>query len=154
MKISRFLKTIFLIDFANGLIIAIKEIFKKKKTINYPFEKGKLSPRARGEHALRRYPNGEEDVDLELGEQGAVGGPADIRGVGCLGVRPAVPDGEARPAFRGRQVKVVPFFPFSPTGGNPAAPTPPTRTPRPLPTSPRGQPSSRRLSAPAPAAAL
>ena len=60
MKISRFLKTIFLIDFANGLIIALKEIFKKKKTINYPFEKGKLSPRARGEHALRRYPNGEE----------------------------------------------------------------------------------------------
>ena len=60
MKISRFLKTIFLIDFASGLIIALKETFKKKKTINYPFEKGKLSPRARGEHALRRYPNGEE----------------------------------------------------------------------------------------------
>jgi formate hydrogenlyase subunit 6/NADH:ubiquinone oxidoreductase subunit I len=29
-------------------------------TINYPFEKGVLSPRFRGEHALRRYPNGEE----------------------------------------------------------------------------------------------
>lgn len=29
-------------------------------TINYPFEKGTLSPRFRGEHALRRYPNGEE----------------------------------------------------------------------------------------------
>ncbi|KAL8238198.1 hypothetical protein R6Q59_019279, partial [Mikania micrantha] len=28
--------------------------------INYPFEKGPLSPRFRGEHALRRYPTGEE----------------------------------------------------------------------------------------------
>ena len=49
-----------MIDFATGLIIAIKEIFKPKKTINYPHEKGSLSPRTRGEHALRRYPNGEE----------------------------------------------------------------------------------------------
>ena len=47
-------------DFAGGLIIAIRELFKSKKTINYPFEKGKISPRFRGEHALRRYPNGEE----------------------------------------------------------------------------------------------
>jgi len=47
-------------DFVRGLIIAIKELFKPKKTINYPFEKGKISPRFRGEHALRRYPNGEE----------------------------------------------------------------------------------------------
>ena len=47
-------------DFISGLFIAIKELFKSKKTINYPFEKGKISPRYRGEHALRRYPNGEE----------------------------------------------------------------------------------------------
>ena len=60
MKITRFLKTILMTDFIGGLIIAIKEIFKSKKTINYPFEKGKISPRYRGEHALRRYPNGEE----------------------------------------------------------------------------------------------
>ena len=60
MKLSRFLKTIFMTDFVGGLIIAIKEVFKSKKTINYPFEKGKISPRFRGEHALRRYPNGEE----------------------------------------------------------------------------------------------
>ena len=60
MKLSRILKTIFLVDFLSGLNIAIKEIFKSKKTINYPFEKGKISPRFRGEHALRRYPNGEE----------------------------------------------------------------------------------------------
>ena len=41
-------------------MIAIKEIFKQKKTINYPHEKGAISRRTRGEHAWRRYPNGEE----------------------------------------------------------------------------------------------
>lgn len=60
MKLNRIIKTIFLLDFVKALAIAIKEIFKSKKTINYPFEKGKISPRFRGEHALRRYPNGEE----------------------------------------------------------------------------------------------
>ncbi len=60
MKLNRFLKIIFLSEFVKAIVIAIKEIFKKKKTINYPFEKGKISPRFRGEHALRRYPNGEE----------------------------------------------------------------------------------------------
>ena len=60
MKISRIFKIIFLVDFLSALFIAFKQIFKSKKTINYPFEKGKISPRFRGEHALRRYPNGEE----------------------------------------------------------------------------------------------
>ena len=60
MKIIRFLKTIFLIEFVVALSIAIKEMFKPKKTINYPHEKGTLSPRFIGEHALRRYPSGEE----------------------------------------------------------------------------------------------
>ena len=60
MNLNRILKTIFLADFFMAFILATKQIFKSKKTINYPFEKGKLSPRFRGEHALRRYPNGEE----------------------------------------------------------------------------------------------
>ena len=60
MKFDRIIKTIFLVEFLRALAIAIKEIFKSKKTINYPFEKGKISPRFRGQHALRRYPNGEE----------------------------------------------------------------------------------------------
>jgi NADH-quinone oxidoreductase subunit I len=60
MNISRFLKTIFLLEFASGLLMATREIFRPKKTINYPYEKGSLSPRFRGEHALRRYPSGEE----------------------------------------------------------------------------------------------
>ena len=35
-------------------------MFKKRVTINYPYQKGPISSRFRGEHALRRYPNGEE----------------------------------------------------------------------------------------------
>ena len=60
MTLVRILKTILLFEFVKGLIMAIKEMFKKSKTVNYPFEKGPISPRMRGEHALRRYPNGEE----------------------------------------------------------------------------------------------
>ena len=60
MKLNRFLKTIFLTEFFLAIVKATREIFRPKKTINYPFEKGKISPRYRGEHALRRYPNGEE----------------------------------------------------------------------------------------------
>ena len=60
MSLSRLLKTIFLVEFIVGLYLAIKELFNKSKTINYPFEKGSISPRMRGEHALRRYPSGEE----------------------------------------------------------------------------------------------
>ncbi|KAK0149420.1 NADH dehydrogenase [ubiquinone] iron-sulfur protein 8, mitochondrial [Merluccius polli] len=43
-----------------GLAMTLSYLFREPATINYPFEKGPLSPRFRGEHALRRYPNGEE----------------------------------------------------------------------------------------------
>lgn len=43
-----------------GHALTLKYFFMKKVTINYPYEKGPISPRFRGEHALRRYPNGEE----------------------------------------------------------------------------------------------
>jgi len=52
---SLFLKEIFI-----GHALTLKYFFKPKVTINYPYEKGPLSPRFRGEHALRRYANGEE----------------------------------------------------------------------------------------------
>ena len=68
MKLNRFFKIIFLSEFLNSIGIAILEIFKKKKTINYPFEKGSISPRFRGEHALRRYPNGGECIACKLCE--------------------------------------------------------------------------------------
>ena len=40
--------------------LAMHYFFRAKSTLNYPYEKGPISPRFRGEHALRRYPNGEE----------------------------------------------------------------------------------------------
>ena len=43
-----------------GFGVTLAHFFKEPATINYPFEKGPLSPRFRGEHALRRYPSGEE----------------------------------------------------------------------------------------------
>ena len=42
------------------MALTLKYFFKKKVTINYPYEKNPISPRFRGEHALRRYPNGKE----------------------------------------------------------------------------------------------
>ena len=47
-------------DFIGGFRLGLSYFFKPRPTLNYPHEKGPLSPRFRGEHALRRYPNGEE----------------------------------------------------------------------------------------------
>ena len=54
------LKYFLLIDISKGLYLTFRRIFKPSVTINYPYEKAPLSPRFRGEHALRRYPSGEE----------------------------------------------------------------------------------------------
>lgn len=51
---------LFLKEFVLSFFLCMRYFFKAKATINYPFEKGSVSPRFRGEHALRRYPNGEE----------------------------------------------------------------------------------------------
>ncbi|XP_025091294.1 NADH-ubiquinone oxidoreductase subunit 8-like [Pomacea canaliculata] len=53
-------QTVFWTELLKGLSITLGYLFKEPATINYPFEKGPLSPRFRGEHALRRYPSGEE----------------------------------------------------------------------------------------------
>ena len=53
-------RSMFLGEIVKGMALTFKYMFKPRMTINYPFEKGPLSPRFRGEHALRRYPNGEE----------------------------------------------------------------------------------------------
>jgi len=53
-------KSLLLKEFLAAFWLTIKYMFRPKVTINYPYEKGPLSPRFRGEHALRRYPNGEE----------------------------------------------------------------------------------------------
>jgi NADH-quinone oxidoreductase subunit I len=53
-------RTIFLWEFVKSFWVSMRYFFGAKATLNYPFEKGALSPRFRGEHALRRYPSGEE----------------------------------------------------------------------------------------------
>ena len=58
--LDRGARSLFLGEFVSSFILAMKYFFKPKATLNYPYEKGALSPRFRGEHALRRYPNGEE----------------------------------------------------------------------------------------------
>src|SRR5262249_46844415 len=60
MRLDQAARSLFLREFVLGLLLGMRYFFKRKPTLNYPFEKGPLSPRFRGEHALRRYPNGEE----------------------------------------------------------------------------------------------
>ena len=55
-----FLRAVLLVEIVGGLWLTLKYFFKPKVTLNYPYEKGPISPRFRGEHVLRRYPNGEE----------------------------------------------------------------------------------------------
>jgi NADH-quinone oxidoreductase subunit I len=50
----------FLVDAIGAIGLSLKYMARPKATINYPFERNPMSPRFRGEHALRRYPNGEE----------------------------------------------------------------------------------------------
>ena len=54
------IRAFLLFEIIKGLCLTLRYMFRSKVTINYPHEKGPLSPRFRGEHALRRYPNGEE----------------------------------------------------------------------------------------------
>ena len=59
-NIRYFFKYLLWLDFLKAFGLAFKYFLKKKATINYPYEKGRISSRFRGEHALRRYANGEE----------------------------------------------------------------------------------------------
>ncbi|OGT38800.1 MAG: NADH-quinone oxidoreductase subunit I [Gammaproteobacteria bacterium RIFCSPHIGHO2_12_FULL_37_14] len=58
--LTRYVKSFSFWDFLNGLKVTGIYFWKKKITIQYPEEKTPTSPRFRGIHALRRYPNGEE----------------------------------------------------------------------------------------------
>ena len=60
MRLAAAARSLFLLEFASAFWLALKYLVAPKATLNYPHEKGILSPRFRGEHALRRYPNGEE----------------------------------------------------------------------------------------------
>ena len=64
MKLShplrQYVRAYLLIELVRGLMVTARHLFAPKVTIQYPDEKTPLSPRFRGLHALRRYPNGEE----------------------------------------------------------------------------------------------
>jgi NADH-quinone oxidoreductase subunit I len=59
-KIANYFKSLLLLELFGGLWLTLKYLFKPKYTLMYPMEKTPQSPRFRGLHALRRYPNGEE----------------------------------------------------------------------------------------------
>ena len=56
----KYLQSFFLWEIVTSLVLTLKYFFSTKATIEYPYEKSKVSPRFKGEHALRRYSNGEE----------------------------------------------------------------------------------------------
>ncbi len=58
--LHRSARTWFLWELVQGMALSLSYFFKPKVTLSYPHEKGPISPRFRGEHALRRYENGEE----------------------------------------------------------------------------------------------
>jgi NADH-quinone oxidoreductase chain I len=60
MTFKKLINTFFMPDIVKGLFLTLRYMFKPRVTIDYPYEKGPISPRFRGEHALLRYPNGEE----------------------------------------------------------------------------------------------
>jgi NADH-quinone oxidoreductase subunit I len=59
-RIRDFFNTFLLLELARGLWLTVRRMFTRKVTVQYPEEKTPMSPRFRGLHALRRYPNGEE----------------------------------------------------------------------------------------------
>ncbi|WNO55017.1 NADH-quinone oxidoreductase subunit NuoI [Stakelama saccharophila] len=60
MSVAQTIRSFTLWEFIGAHAKTLSYFFKPKATINYPYEHNPVSPRFRGEHALRRYPNGEE----------------------------------------------------------------------------------------------
>ncbi len=56
--LDRISQELFFTEIIRTMWVVLEQMFKTPYTIMYPFEKGPLSPRFRGEHALRRYPTG------------------------------------------------------------------------------------------------
>lgn len=58
--LKHYFKSFFLWELIKGMSVTGRHLFARKITVQYPEEKTPKSPRFRGLHALRRYPNGEE----------------------------------------------------------------------------------------------
>lgn len=59
-KMGRYAGSFFLFEILKGLWVTLRYLFSRKVTVQYPEEKTPVSPRFRGMHALRRYPDGSE----------------------------------------------------------------------------------------------
>ncbi len=59
-KVLHYIRSLFLLELWKGMSVTGRYLFRKKFTLNYPEQKAPVSPRFRGLHAQRRYPNGEE----------------------------------------------------------------------------------------------
>ena len=59
-RLFAWFRGLLLIELLQGMWLTLKYLFRPKYTLMYPMEKTPQSPRFRGLHALRRYPNGEE----------------------------------------------------------------------------------------------
>ena len=59
-RIVSWVRGLLLVELLQGMWLTLKYLFRPKYTLMYPMEKTPQSPRFRGLHALRRYPNGEE----------------------------------------------------------------------------------------------
>ena len=60
MAVAGIARGLLLTELVAGMWLTLRYFFRPKVTLNYPYEKGPISPRFRGEHALRRYASGEE----------------------------------------------------------------------------------------------
>ena len=59
-RVAGFFRTFLLFELVRGMMLTGRHLFARKITVQFPEEKTPQSPRFRGLHALRRYPNGEE----------------------------------------------------------------------------------------------
>ena len=59
-RVKQAAKGALMLDMVGAIGLTFREMLRPKMTVNYPFERNPQSPRFRGEHALRRYANGEE----------------------------------------------------------------------------------------------
>ena len=60
IAIKDFFNSLLLKELFKGMALTGRYLFARKVTVQFPEEKTPMSPRFRGLHALRRYPNGEE----------------------------------------------------------------------------------------------
>ena len=90
--------------FVKPFALAMRQFFVRRATINYPFEKGPLSPRFRGEHALRRE-GGLRGTGRRLSDNGGDRGARGRAGRGAQGKLGGSDGGRSPPAAEGRRIE-------------------------------------------------